>query len=86
MTATTAAQETEGFNVATLNLIKNGSTGNQVRSLQILLNGKNAAGLTVDGDCGAKTVAAVKAFQKKNGLTADGECGPKTWAKLLGVS
>jgi cell wall-associated NlpC family hydrolase len=86
MTATTAAQETEGFNVATLNLIKHGSTGNQVRSLQILLNGKNAAGLTVDGDCGAKTVAAVKAFQKKNGLTADGECGPKTWAKILGVS
>jgi hypothetical protein len=86
MTATTAAQETEGFNVATLNLIKNGSTGSQVRSLQILLNGKNAAGLTVDGDCGTKTVAAVKAFQKKNGLTADGECGPKTWAKLLGVS
>jgi hypothetical protein len=84
--ASTAAQKTEGFNVATLNLIKNGSTGNQVRSLQILLNGKNAAGLTVDGDCGVKTVAAIKAYQAKNGLTVDGQCGAKTWAKLLGVS
>jgi cell wall-associated NlpC family hydrolase len=85
ITATTAVQETEGFNVATLNLIKNGSTGSQVRTLQILLNGKNSAGLTVDGDCGNKTTAAIKAYQSKNGLTADGECGPKTWAKILGV-
>jgi hypothetical protein len=84
--ASTAAQETEGFNVATLNLIKSGSSGNQVRSLQILLNGKNAAGLTVDGDCGVKTVSAIKAYQAKNGLTADGQCGAKTWSKLLGVS
>jgi hypothetical protein len=84
--ASTAAQKTEGFDVATLNTIKSGSTGNQVRSLQLLLNGKSGAGLTVDGDCGTKTVAAIKAFQSKSGLTVDGQCGPKTWAKLLGAS
>jgi cell wall-associated NlpC family hydrolase len=82
--ATTAAKKTEGFDVSTLNTIKSGSTGAQVKSLQLLLNGKNGAGLTVDGDCGAKTVAAIKAYQTKNGLTADGQCGVKTWTKILG--
>lgn len=36
-----------------------------------------------DGQYGAETVAAVKAFQKKNGLSQDGIIGPRTWAKLL---
>jgi peptidoglycan hydrolase-like protein with peptidoglycan-binding domain len=76
---------TGGFDMSTLSNIKSGSTGAQVKSLQILLNGKNSAGLTVDGQAGTKTVAAIKSYQSKNGLTADGECGPKTWAKILGA-
>ena len=36
-----------------------------------------------DSDYGSETVAAVKAFQKKNGLSQDGIIGQKTWAKLL---
>lgn len=39
----------------------------------------------VDGIYGAKTKAAVKAFQRKNGLTADGIVGKKT-AAALGMS
>ena len=40
---------------------------------------------SVDGIYGAKTVAAVKSFQRKNGLTADGIAGAKTLA-AMGIS
>lgn len=46
---------------------------------------QKVVGVTVDGLCGAKTAAAIKAYQKKNGLTADGIVGLKTWKKMLGV-
>lgn len=39
----------------------------------------------VDGIYGAKTKAAVKAFQKKNGLVVDGIVGPKT-AAAIGIT
>lgn len=39
----------------------------------------------VDGVKGAKTVSAVKTFQRKNGLTADGIVGNAT-AKAMGIS
>lgn len=58
--------------------LKNGSQGRAVKVLQVMLGG-----LTVDGDFGAKTKAAVIAFQKKNGLTPDGVVGNQTWAKLV---
>lgn len=35
-----------------------------------------------DGDFGAQTEKAVKAFQRANGLAEDGIIGPATWAKL----
>lgn len=35
-----------------------------------------------DGQWGAKTTAAVKAFQKSKGLTADAQVGPKTLAEM----
>ena len=46
---------------------------------------QKAVGVTVDGKCGSKTVAAIKAYQKKNGLTVDGCVGLNTWKKILGV-
>ena len=58
--------------------IKKGSKGKSVIILQIILGG-----LTLDGDFGDKTLAAVKAFQKKQGLTQDGVVGPKTWEALI---
>jgi len=83
-TTTTTTTTTEGaFNVSTLSTIKSGSSGAQVKSLQSLLNGKNSAGLSVDGSCGSKTVAAIKKYQTAKGLTADGICGSNTWTSLL---
>ena len=72
----------------TLNVLQKGSKGEQVKALQRMLfamgyqlGTKNP----VDGDFGAKTDAAVRAYQADNGLTADGIVGEKTWAKLLGA-
>lgn len=81
-----SSSTTGGFDMAVLSTVKNGSKGAQVKSVQILLNGKIGAGLSADGIAGSKTVAAIKAFQKANGLSADGICGKNTWSKLLGVS
>lgn len=82
-----AAQESQnvqgGVNMPT---IRKGDEGTAVRVLQRMLM---AAGCKlprygVDGDCGAETVAAVKAFQTTHALTVDGVCGPLTWAALAG--
>ena len=54
-------------------VVKVGSKGANVKYLQKKL------GITVDGDFGPNTRAAVVAFQTKQGLTADGIVGPKTW-------
>ena len=61
--------------------LRYGDTGSEVKTLQTALNGRGA-GLTVDGDFGAKTRDAVKKFQRLNGLEDDGIAGPKTWAAL----
>ncbi len=50
--------------------------------LQRLLNEVSGAGLAVDGVMGAKTRAAIRAFQASRGLVADGIAGPLTLAKL----
>lgn len=68
--------------------VKAGSTGNDVKLLQRLLKsngykGKDGKALTIDGDAGANTVFALKAYQTKKKLTADGCCGPKTWKSIL---
>lgn len=62
----------------TLAVLKRGAKGQQVKVLQKLLGG-----LPVGGAFGAKTEAAVKAYQKKKKLTPDGVVGPKTWDSLL---
>lgn len=58
------------------------ASGFSVEWLQESLNKLDNAGLTVDGDYGALTKAAVKAFQERNGLTADGWAGAATSAKI----
>lgn len=62
--------------------MRNGSTGQQVATLQRELN---AAGfkLSVDGWFGDVTEAAVRAFQARVGLVVDGIAGPKTLATLI---
>ncbi|HZJ83624.1 MAG TPA: peptidoglycan-binding protein, partial [Clostridia bacterium] len=62
--------------------LRQGSRGNQVKTLQQKLNelGFNAGG--ADGIFGSGTRAAVIRFQKANGLAADGIVGPASIAKL----
>jgi peptidoglycan hydrolase-like protein with peptidoglycan-binding domain len=54
----------------------------EVRKLQNELN-QEGFSLTVDGQFGAETEAAVKRFQREHGLNDDGIVGPLTWAALF---
>jgi peptidoglycan hydrolase-like protein with peptidoglycan-binding domain len=58
-----------------------GDTGPAVQTLQTRLNVWGAT-LTVDGNFGPATLAAVKAFQAAQKLTVDGIVGPQTWSAL----
>jgi hypothetical protein len=61
--------------------VASGATGAVVTTVQYLLD-QAGAKLSVDGDFGAATLAAVKSFQSGHGLSADGVVGPNTWARL----
>ena len=67
-------------------MLYRGGTGDAVKTLQEKLNAKGFDSGNVDGIFGAKTYAAVTAFQKANGLGVDGIVGKLTWGKLYGVS
>ena len=67
-------------------MLYRGCTGDAVKTLQEKLNAKGFDSGNVDGIFGAKTYAAVTAFQKANSLGVDGIVGKLTWAKLYGVS
>ena len=66
-------------------VLKSGSSGSLVRTVQTKLKNWGYYTGSVDGIYGPKTVAAVKYFQRKNGLTADGIVGNKT-AQAMGIS
>ena len=66
-----------------LNTLRSGDRGNQVKTLQRLLNALGYDCGNADGIFGAKTKAAVMKFQKAMGLVADGIVGIKTWIALL---
>lgn len=78
----TTTPKTEG-GVVTMSTLRNGSKGTQVKVLQWLLNDMGFNCGAVDGVFGAKTLSAVKAFQKAKGLSVDGIVGAKTWGALL---
>lgn len=68
-------------------ILKRGSSGADVRTMQQLLNAAQrdipgASGLTVDGKFGKSTQAVVKVFQTRNKLPSDGIVGPQTWTEL----
>lgn len=66
----------------TLPILKRGSRGEAVRSLQTLLNAKGAA-IGVDGSFGLATDKALREFQESRDLEIDGSCGAETWTALL---
>ena len=63
-------------------MLYRGCTGDAVKTLQDKLNALGYNSGNVDGIFGAKTYAAVTAFQKANSLGVDGIVGKLTWAKL----
>lgn len=63
-------------------VLKQGSRGTQVKTLQTKLKNWGYYTGAVDGIYGRKTVEAVKYFQRRNGLTVDGVVGNKTAAAL----
>lgn len=68
-----------------LPMLRKGDKGDSVKALQILLigHGYSCGEWGADGDFGAGTENAVRAFQKAHGLTVDGIVGPATWGALL---
>lgn len=69
-------------------IIREGSSGSAVKTLQRLLRqldyvGNDGKLLEVDGKFGPSTKAALIRWQKKHLGGADGICGVKTWTKLL---
>jgi hypothetical protein len=72
----------------TMNILKEGSKGEQVKTLQRILKelgykDSKKKVLAIDGSFGPATLYAVKNFQKANKLTVDGCVGQATWNKLL---
>ena len=73
----------------TLPILRKGSTGAAVKTLQRLLrqlqyvNTDGKTLLIVDGNFGSNTEAAVKRYQQKHLNGVDGIVGIKTWNKLL---
>lgn len=68
-----------------LDVLRKGSKGEQVKTVQRLLKAIGySVGLSgIDGDYGKKTEQAVVKFQTKEKLKADGIVGQKTWEALL---
>lgn len=71
---------------ATPSSLQMGSSGEKVVRIQSRLKTLGFYSGNVDGDFGAATRDAVRAFQRANGLTVDGKVGDATWNKLNGSS
>lgn len=69
----------------TMNVLREGAKGEQVKTLQRLLSalGYKMDGYGADGSFGPATKKAVKEFQKAKKLTQDGVVGEGTWNALL---
>lgn len=71
---------------SSLPMVQQGSQGNAVIFLQMLLVHKWGYALPMygaDGDFGEETRTALVSFQQEHGLDVDGVCGPLTWDKVI---
>lgn len=71
--------------MSTYKQVSYGSQGDDVKTLQEMLNQKGYS-LDTDGIFGSKTQSAVKDYQSKNSLTADGIVGSNTWNSLTSAA
>jgi N-acetylmuramoyl-L-alanine amidase len=69
----------------TMRTMQKGDKGEDVKALQILLNGRGYDCGNVDGIFGSKTEAQVIKYQGDKDLEQDGKAGPITMGSLLGV-
>ncbi len=63
-------------------VLREGSSGSQVRAVQHLLTARGYA-TTADGGFGPTTKSKVVAFQRSRSLSADGVVGAQTWSALV---
>ena len=77
---TTSKPTTSTTTSSSSSVIKKGSKGTAVKTLQQNLN--KVLALSVDGSAGNDTVLGIKYFQKKYGLGADGSYGPASAKKM----
>lgn len=88
-TASTAATTATTASVTvSLPILRKGSKGEAVKTLQRLLNAfgftdASEKALAVDGSFGNATTYALKNYQDQNKLEVDGICGANTWKSLL---
>ncbi|WP_252314025.1 peptidoglycan-binding protein [Sinobaca sp. H24] len=68
--------------IGALEVLKHGSTGQPVESLQEDLSDLGLYNIEVDGIYGDKTEKAVTEFQSKSGISVDGLAGPETFGAL----
>lgn len=81
---TTTTTTTGGTKVTiTLDTLRRGSTGAQVKALQRMLYARLGSAYKVDGEFGPTTEKGVIRVQKQLGLAADGVVGKNTWTALL---
>lgn len=81
-------ESSKGDYTLSFDYLRRGSKGEAVRALQTLLIGKgySCGGTGADGDFGANTEKAVRAFQTDCEIEADGIVGADTMSRLLGVN
>lgn len=83
------ADQENGTKVCKLKVpvLQNGSNGESVKTMQIILIGNNCScGKSgADGKFGTATKNAVMMYQDKNGLPVTGFCDAGTWKKMLGL-
>ena len=80
-----ASKSSSGSSSSSSSVLKKGSKGEAVKTLQRNLNAAIGAGLSVDGIFGPACYEAVKRFQSRYGLSVDGIAGPATQKKLAAV-
>lgn len=82
--STSSGRDTSQISSTGYVTLQEGSTGDQVKTLQKRLKELGYYNGSIDGTYGEGTMAAVMAFQLRNNLTVDGKAGPATQRVLYG--
>lgn len=86
--ASNATKEVKDTVTIELSVLRKGSKGDEVKTLQRLLKalgykGSDQKDLAIDGDFGGNTCYALRAYQNAKGLAVDGICGKNSWNAIL---